>query len=198
MIRWKGLFVAYLRVNASLCADEEATSVSQMEKRTPRPRASGRRRVPRFACRSLHLGRFQSDLDDGESKRIARSSALQNTLDRPRPKPSHPSLKNRGIPHSADAATARLALVAHVVGFLAVVDRLEACPQKIHIFDDIPPRDTYLERDGRREGARLQTRERAPPRNAALHESRVKKGFLKKMALFLHTVCGPQNQSSSP
>ena len=51
----------------------------------------------RFAFRSLLLGRLRSDSDDGEFQRLARSVALQNTLHRSRPTPSHPLSNTNGI-----------------------------------------------------------------------------------------------------
>ena len=53
----------------------------------------GRRARERPACFTPYLAQFESDLDDREFKRFARSVAFQNTLDRPRPTPSQPRSK---------------------------------------------------------------------------------------------------------
>ena len=46
---------------------------------------------------SVTFGRFQSDLDFEKFNRLARSVALQNTLDRPRPTPCQPLSNANGI-----------------------------------------------------------------------------------------------------
>ena len=122
--------------------------------RRPRTRARGsaaRRLTPNVRCRDLRfvfrlveLPRFQPDLDDRETQRLARSVAFQNTIHSPRPTSSQPLSKSTelstefsGLPRSwtllaaslgpdASGLRVKILLFIHTRGQLRRAPRLRA------------------------------------------------------------------------